>query len=113
MGKMNDKRKRNRQDFLRRLATKNEEKFHREWSKRLNSYKIDAARLAVAFRGADQRATLAFDVVGRASDELKAIGSPAVALDRASTCPTEMVLTDSCAGLIGRLVDPRLHKLQH
>src|ERR1022692_4106965 len=112
MGAMSEKRKRNREEYLRKLAGRAPDRFRREWSKRLNSYKILQATLLTATAPTDEAGPMASAVAGQAVEELARIGTDAVGLDRKCSCPTEITLNHTHLALTARWADPRLCKLQ-
>src|SRR5215472_14295226 len=99
MGKLNEKRRRNRQEYLRRLAMKNPAKFQREWSKRLPNYVIDAAHRLTALPAPLAQAK-AFDVVTEALADLAKIGTRAIHIVFIDECTTEKVLNSSCEYIV-------------
>ena len=111
MGKASARRKKRRQEYLARLASKNPSKFQREWAKRLESWSREAhRRVGLLFDESGNPVPPAFTLVEMALEELSGCGEEAVRLERDATVE---VMTDSCCQAVAGAVDRRMYRLSN
>ena len=111
MGKASTRRKKKRQEHLKRLVRKNPGKFRSEWAKRIESWTKEAERRAVRLKDDNGiPVPSAFTLVDIALNELTRCGEEAVSVEYKET---KEVMTDSCCRAVSKAVDYRMYRLSN
>jgi len=111
MSKAAIKRKKNRQQYLKKLSVKNIQKFHFEWSKRLESW-VREAEICARYISKKDNITVSsvFEYVDLALNELGACGEVALELEAEKTQETMM---DACSKAVAKAVDHRIYRVSN